>query len=220
LLTPDTFDPGYRQVASLASEITAWAGDRTNPWWPAAALNRAITGTTLSSELVDRRYPESRGTRWRTPQGVDEPYRYLDITRTVSAHIGTAVVRPYRANFDSSVAEIEAHDVRSVPFVHYTEDVGYPLREALRAVYWLALTEPGTVYLASVSRPVGSRTVQQVHTELAVILPWFKENGSLQAVVVTPDGLTDLGSYVAAQPGDFVHLTRVHAVQRTAWRTE
>ncbi len=141
-----------------------------------------------------------RGHQWSNRlEGERDPYFGLDWTRNIARSLDAGLPHP------------EFADVRQVPFSRYIEDVGYPLEDLSRILYFLAIQEPGNVYLGSVNRPFGSNPVLHQHVHVAVFFPYFDEEGRFHSVVMERNVETGVESLNRRYPGNNVHLVRIQA---------
>ncbi|MFP4430247.1 MAG: hypothetical protein ACLFPV_03255 [Spirochaetaceae bacterium] len=148
-----------------------------------------------------------RGHQWSNRlEGERDPYFGLDWTRNIARVLesGTGVD-------PAGLAHPEFADVRHVPFSRYVEDVGYPLEDLGRILYFLAIQEPGHFYLGSINTPFGSTPVLHQHVHVAVFFPYFDDEGRFQAVVMERNVETGVESLNRRYPGDHVHLVRIPA---------
>jgi hypothetical protein len=105
----------------------------------------------------------------------------------------------------------EAQDVRSVPFSRYVEDVGYPVDELPRILYFLARSEPGNFYIASLNREFGEQPTLRQHVHVAVIFPYFSEEGRFRVSVMERNLETSLDSLERRYGENYIHLVRARA---------
>ena len=148
-----------------------------------------------------------------------DPFFGLDWTRNLGAAAADAR-EPSRAH---SVTEndirLEAFALFSsaadpmtggLPYDHfpaYDVDSGYPIRGLKALLYLLAVNEPGNAYLASVSRM--DTTGLRRHYHVALLLPYFSEDGNFRVDLFESAAETSLGALLARAPGDYVHLVRL-----------
>ena len=106
---------------------------------------------------------------------------------------------------------MEKWDVREIPFLTYVEDVGYPVENLSFILYYLALNEPGYFYLASLNRPFGEEPALRQHFHVALLFPYFGEDGRFQEVILERTVESSMKSFIARYGRDYVHLVRVKA---------
>lgn len=149
-----------------------------------------------------------RGHQWSNRlEGERDPYFGLDWTR----NIARVLQAPGPDLNPAGLPHPEFADVRQVPFSRYVEDLGYPIEEIGRILYFLALQEPGHFYLGSINTPFGSAPVLHQHIHVAVFFPFFDQDGRFQAVVMERNVETGIESLNRRYPGDNVHLVRIPA---------
>ena len=105
----------------------------------------------------------------------------------------------------------EAMDVREVPFARYVEDVGYTAADLPIVLYYLAVTEPGWFYLASVNKEFGADPRLRQHTNVAVLLPYFTAGGRFVVNVFETNREHDFSSFLSYNKEFDLHLVRIRA---------
>ena len=242
LLDPDVYHPGYAAVRHIVEETRralvhlsdaedgAMDGDGTPTFietfvamedaaefnhsgfakWMVDGLYGPRTGSYIPLEALNEKHLDHRGTAWSAPHEDDrDPYFGLDWTRNLAREMYALDrgVAPHRI-------DPEARDVRNVPVARYREDVGYAMEHLRASLYWLAVTEPGTLYLGSVNRPYGDELVLRQHTHVVVLVPYFDEEGRFEVAVMERAVETDIDALIRRYGGDFIHLVRVRADRR------
>ena len=205
--------------------------------WVVDGLYRPLTGAYLDPRDMAERHTEDRnGSLSAAVETELDPFFGLDWTRNLAraldgarrpgAKIGleandvrTAPFALLEAGRDLSVQEANASRVPggSLPdggeygyFPSYMEGVGYPTSGLRPLLYALAMSEPGTAYLASISRKGGARLPGlRRHYHVAVLVPYFEEDGGFEIAVFESAAETSLDAVVARTKGDFVHLVRI-----------
>ncbi len=239
LLDPDLYHPGYAAIRRMVEETRRALPDLADiamdadgspvfiemvaavgsapefngsgfAKWIVDGLYGPRTGSYLPEESLTYKHLDHRGTAWSAPREDDrDPYFGLDWTRNVAREMqaldrGTA----------SHLLDPEIADVRAVPVARYREDVGYAMEQLRATLYWLALSEPGTLYLGSVNRSLGNELMLRQHTHIVVFLPYFDEEGRFEVAVMDRTAETNLDSLQRRYEGDFIHLVRVRADER------
>jgi hypothetical protein len=175
--------------------------------WVVDGLFMPRFGSFLEIEPLKEKHPELRGHRWSNAREDDrDPYFGLDWTR----NLATAVLS---AEEGGREVHPEAADVREVRYSSYVEDIGYPVERLEQILYLLAIQEPGWFYLASFSREFGEDPVLNQHVHVAVLFPYFDEDGGFHAVVMERNVESSVESLVQRYGSDHVHLVRVRAHQ-------
>ncbi|MFP4484540.1 MAG: hypothetical protein ACLFO1_06760 [Spirochaetaceae bacterium] len=176
--------------------------------WICDGIAHPATGSFLEIEPLKEKHLDLRGHQWsRLQEEERDPYFGLDWSRNLARHI--AAIEP-----DGSSGELphpEALDVRSVPFSSYVEDVGFPVSELPRIMYFLALREPGHFYIASLSRDFGEDPPLRQHVHVAVLFPYFDADGSFRTAVMERNVETSLESLERRYGEDYIHLVRIRA---------
>jgi hypothetical protein len=172
--------------------------------WIIDGLHMALYGSFLPIEPLKTRHLELRGHRWSEPvEELRDPYFGLDWTR----NLATTML----AEEAGSPVHPEAADVRSVPFASYVEDVGFAVSRLPLIMYSLAVTEPGYFYIASLNREFGEAPRLNQHVHVAVLFPYFDEDGRFVVDVMERNVETSLESLDRRYHNDHIHLVRVRA---------
>lgn len=198
--------------------------------WVADGVLRAAVGRLFSIEELAARHPGYRGNRWSEPlEHVRDPYFGLDWTRNIAvglehAGFGEDPQRQGRPGDDPEArtaagpqrqgrqaVDPEAMDVREVPFARYVEDVGYTAADLPIVLYYLAVTEPGWFYLASVNKEFGADPRLRQHTHVAVLLPYFTAGGRFVVNVFETNREHDFSSFLSYNKEFDLHLVRIRA---------
>jgi hypothetical protein len=99
-----------------------------------------------------------------------------------------------------------------LPYPAYQLDLGYETSGLKALLYVLALREPGSVYLASLSRKSGGAIPGlSRHYHVAVLAPYFEETGEFKIAVFESDAETSVEAIMARVPKDYVHLVKIKA---------
>lgn len=175
--------------------------------WMVDGIYSARTGRLLAIDPLKEKHLDRRGTPWSARyEEQRDPWFGLDWTRNLAREL-VALDR----GVDPSALDPEIADVRSVPVADYIEDIGFPIERLEAVLYWLALTEPGTIYLGSVNRPFGDDPPLVQHTHVVVLLPYFEQNGRFAPVVMERNVETSTASLRRRYAGEHIHLVRVDA---------
>lgn len=147
-----------------------------------------------------------RGNEWSEPfEEARDPYFGLDWTRNLAVSI---------ARLDYPDAGIESADVRYPEEAGYVEDIGYSIDDIPMVLYMDAIRHPGYFYLGSINRLTGSEPALRRHTHVAVLFPYFDEDGIFSIVVMERNTETLLESFLSVNEGSHVHLVRIPSPDR------
>lgn len=179
--------------------------------WVVDGFLLPLLGAGLPLEPLRERHRDLRGTSWSSRlEELRDPYFGLDWTRNLALHYQAAGANRGPAD------DPRSRDVRNLPVGEYRENLGFPLDQLDRVLYWLALREPGNFYLGSVSRSFGDAPVLRQHAHAVVFFPWFDRSGRFNLAVMERGQETSLESLTRRYGGEFVHLVRLEA--RSAFR--
>jgi len=105
---------------------------------------------------------------------------------------------------------LDAGSSAYLPYPAYQLDLGYESAGLKALLYVLAISEPGTIYLASLSRKSGgSIPGLSRHYHVAVLAPYFEESGEFKVAAFESDVETSVEAIMARVPKDFVHLVGI-----------
>jgi len=102
-------------------------------------------------------------------------------------------------------------DVRSVPFLRYVPDEGYPLKDLQFVLYALAVRQPGYFYLGSVNHELADYPGIREHSHVVALFPYFAPDGRFTVAVMERNIETGVESLLRRFPGDAIYLERIHA---------
>lgn len=108
-------------------------------------------------------------------------------------------------------------DVTAEPFsgaLGFETDVGYPVKELLPMLYWLAAKEGGNWYLGAISRERGERgntanPLLRYYHHAAAFFPWFDSDGRFHVAVFESAVETPVKTFVDRNLDAWIFLTRV-----------
>ena len=176
--------------------------------WICDGIVHPATGNFLDIEPLKEKHLDLRGHQWsRLQEDARDPYFGLDWSRNLARHLAAVGATGVR----EELPHPEALDVRSAPFSRYVEDVGFPVAELPRIMYFLALREPGHFYIASLNREFGQDPPLRQHVHVAVLFPYFTADGHFRTVVMERNVETSLESLERRYGEDYIHLVRVRA---------
>ncbi len=147
----------------------------------------------LALALLDARYPSR-------PHGLEEVDVRISAFAMIAGKGGLGT--PETVNGSSAYES----------FAAYQGDLGYRADGLKALLYVLALREPGSIYLASISRKSGGAIPGlSRHYHVAVLAPYFEESGEFKVAAFESAAETSVEAIMARLPKDFVHLVRVRA---------
>jgi hypothetical protein len=191
---------------------------------------RPLTGGLLDPKLLAARHVEARPTSAadRFEESLD-PFFGLDWTRNIAKALLDARAPSRKHGLTESDVRISAFALiapsgalKSPDAVNggsvyqsypaYQADLGYEASGLKALMYVLALRDPGSIYLASISRKSGGLIPGlSRHYHVAVLAPYFESSGEFKVATFESDAETSVEAIMARVPKDFVHLVRVKA---------
>jgi len=171
--------------------------------WVADGIFHPIAHSYLDIDTLKEKHENSRGNRWSNRWEEDrDPYFGLDWTRNIAVEIK-------RSKYPNIQYDIESCDVRTVPFVTYIEDVGFPIDKLGHILFAMALKNPRDIYFGSVSVSFGDNPPLLQHVHVFVLIPFFKEEGRFTIAVFERSMETNLEMLTARYPKSYIHLVSV-----------
>jgi hypothetical protein len=201
--------------------------------WIADGFYRPLTGKLLDPRALAARHLEARPTTAaeRYEERLD-PFFGLDWTRNIAKALldARAPSRPHGlaesdvrisafalvapsgiSSGGGSAAAVNGNSAYQA-YPAYQVDLGYETAGLKALLYVLALREPGSIYLASVSRKSGGLIPGlSRHYHVAVLAPYFEPSGEFKVAVFESDAETSVEAIMSRVPRDYVHLVRVRA---------
>ena len=195
-------DGGFRLIEDLTDNLESGFNCSGFAKWIVDGVYYPRTGSLLSIEKLKEKHTELRGNQWSLVfEEERDPYFGLDWTRNLACSV-------LYLHSQSHISP-EGADVRYVKHFSYTEDVGFRMQDLRVIFYILAVRQPGFFYLGSVNRDFGSDPVLKQHTHVAVLFPYFDNNGIFKVSVFERNVETGISSLQRRYPSDHIHLVRV-----------
>lgn len=172
--------------------------------WIVDGLCFPLSGSYLSVERLKIKHLEVRGNSWSDwYEDSRDPYFGLDWSRNCA-------VAYDEARSGKTQSNPETFDVRSVPYLTYIEDVGYPVSELELLLFLDAARYPGSMYIGSINREYGKEPPLHQHVHLAVFFPVFQADGSFHIIVMERNHETELETFRQDHIGEYIHCIRLN----------
>lgn len=174
--------------------------------WVSDGLFYPLSGAYLPIQRLNTKQHHRRGTSFSALlEAKRDPYFGLDWSRALAREL-------YRARFTVSAQMAEQNiDVRSIPYTHYIENVGYSVAELKYILYFLAIHEPNTLYIASVNNEFDASPTLRQHFHIALFFPYITRAGNFEVVVMERNYETSFDQFIAKNITNDVHLVRMFA---------
>ncbi len=170
--------------------------------WIVDGLYYPRTGRLLSIEMLKEKHPVRRSTvKMASLEGLD-PYFGLDWTRNLAMAID---------RLSDPDAGPDHSDVRSVPFLRYVPDEGYPLADLRFVLYALAVRHPGYFYLGSLNHELPDYPGVRQHSHVIALFPYFAPDGKFTVSVMERNHETGIESLLHRYPDNAICLERIRA---------
>jgi hypothetical protein len=191
--------------------------------WVVDGILRPVTGNLLPIPPLKAAFGE-RGSSFTKPyEEARDPFFGLDWSRNLAAQANSVLRFPgYSASEDTVLQEIE---VRNAPFSSvivrdqgsgalrtfpgFLMNAGFGFEGIHPLLYTLAIDEPGRIYLASINNEVNPAPRMRQHFHIAVLIPYFNENGNFQIALFESAEETSFTRFKNRYPGHYVNLVRI-----------
>jgi hypothetical protein len=186
--------------------------------WMVDGILRPVTGGLLPIPPLKTAFGE-RGSSFTDPyEAIREPFFGLDWTRNLASRANSVLRSPgcgvleeievRKAPFSSVILrDREGGGVRSFP--GFLLNAGFGIEGVHPLLYTLAIDEPGKIYLASVNDEVNPAPRMRQHFHVAVLVPYFNENGNFQVALFESAAETSFSRFKNRYPGHYVNLVRI-----------
>ncbi|MDR0376389.1 MAG: hypothetical protein LBH70_01190 [Spirochaetaceae bacterium] len=186
--------------------------------WVVDGILRPITGSSLPIAPLKAAFGE-RGSPFTGPYEASRaPFFGLDWTRNLASRANSVLRSPgygvleeievRNAPFNSIIRrEREGGVLRSFP--GFLLNAGFSFEGVHPLLYTLAIDEPGRIYLASINNEVNPAPRMRQHFHVAVLVPYFNENGNFQVALFESAEETSFSQFKNRYPGHCVNLVRI-----------
>jgi hypothetical protein len=195
--------------------------------WVVDGLLRPFTGERLPIGPLKEPLGQ-RGSSFSGPwEQLRDPFFGLDWTRQLAARAMLVLRSPAYASLEEIevrtqpfsqviVRENKTSSIRSYP--GFLKEAGFGIEGLHPLLYTLAINEPGRIYLAAVNAETGppateenprGRPRMRQYFHIAVLAPYFNENGVFQVALFESAGETSFNRFKTRYPGHAVNLVRI-----------
>ncbi|MCL2008745.1 MAG: hypothetical protein FWG77_11750 [Treponema sp.] len=195
--------------------------------WVVDGILRPITGQRLPITPLKEPFGE-RGASFTDPwEELHDPFFGLDWSRNLASIAGATLRSSTFGNLDeievrsrnfSHIISRQAGGSTAIVYPGFTEIAGYGFEGLQALMYTLAIDEPNRIYLAAINTETMAqqivppraqpRTRQFFH--VAVLIPFFNENGVFQVAVFESAAETSFTRFRTRYgPDHFVNLVRI-----------
>ncbi|MDR2069854.1 MAG: hypothetical protein LBP81_00345 [Treponema sp.] len=186
--------------------------------WVVDGILRPVIGGLLPIAPLKTAFGE-RGSSFTDPyEAIRAPFFGLDWTRNLASRANSVLRSP-------SYGVLEEIEVRNAPFSSvilreregsviksfpgFLMNAGFGFEGIHPLLYTLAIDEPGKIYLASINNEVNPAPRMRQHFHVAVLIPYFSENGSFQVALFESAEETSFSRFKNRYPGHYVNLVRI-----------
>ncbi len=173
--------------------------------WISDGIYSAKTSRLMDiDELKRKNFKDRRDTLSLLYEDMRDPLFGLDWTRNIALTL-------FELGHTGAPVSVQDIDVRNYPYEPYTPDIGYPVSNLKAVLYYLAVTDPGYIYLGSINGDYGTEPVLRQHYHVAAFLPYVSPDGSFHPVVFERNRKTPVDDFIRTYSRESVHLVRVKA---------
>ena len=171
--------------------------------WVADGIFSAKTSRLMEISILKKKHVlERRDTLSLLYEDTRDPFFGLDWTRNIAMTI-------YELDNSVKKAGLSDLDVREYPYEKYSEEIGYSIANLKSVLYYLAVTNPGYIYLGSVNGDFGKDPVLRQHFHVVVFLPYIGPTGNFYPMVYERNIKRPIDDFIKRYPKDSIHLVRV-----------
>jgi hypothetical protein len=186
--------------------------------WITDGILRPLTGSRLPIAPLKAAFGK-RGSSFTEPyEALRDPFFGLDWTRNLASRANGALRAPefggleeievQKAGFTSlEIRRGRTSSIRAYP--GFLPNAGFGIEGLHPLLYTLAIDEPGRIYLASVSDEIGPAPRMRQHFHIAVLVPYFNEQGGFQVALFESAEETSFANFKTRYPGHYVNLVRI-----------
>jgi hypothetical protein len=154
--------------------------------------------------LKKKNLSERRNTLGLIYEDIRDPFFGLDWTRNIAMML-------YELDHPGKTASIGDVDVKDFPYETYLPDIGYTVKNLKPLLYYLAVTDPGYIYLGSINGDFGKDPVLRQHYHVAAFLPYVDANGNFFPFVFERNKKTQIDDFLKKYSREYIHLVKIKA---------
>lgn len=187
--------------------------------WVVDGLVSPVSGEKLAIAPLKAPYG-NRGSNFTQPfERIRDPYFGLDWIRNLAAAAGAA----FKTSDFAQLSEIET---RNAPFAAiqtrsgrqtkirtypgHLDEAGFGFEGIQPLLYTLAIDEPRNIFLGAVNT-VGGRPPMRTYFHIAVLAPYFDEDGAFHVAVFESAEETSFNRFRVRYPDHYISLCRINA---------
>jgi hypothetical protein len=186
--------------------------------WVVDGILRPLTGSLLAIPPLKEAFG-NRGSPFTEPfEAIRDPFFGLDWTRNLASQANSILLSPAygvleeievrKAPFGSVIVRNQGNAVPRV-YPEFLMNAGFGIEAIHPLLYTLAIDEPGRIYLASINNEVNPAPRMRQHFHVAVLIPYFTENGDFQVALFESAEETSFTQFKNRYPGHHINLVRI-----------
>jgi hypothetical protein len=186
--------------------------------WIVDGILRPHTGKRLSIPPLKEPFGNRRSSFSEAYERLRDPFFGLDWTRNLAAAAGFflrspefGILEEFEVQTGSFASVIRRNrgnvSIRSYP--GFLQNAGFGSEGIHPLLYTLAIDEPGYIYLASINNEVGPAPRMRQHFHVAVLVPYFTENGNFRVALFESAEETSFAGFKTRYPGHNINLVRI-----------
>ncbi|BCR21934.1 hypothetical protein [Borrelia sp. HM] len=171
--------------------------------WIADSMYKTMTGKLLKIDDLKVRHIGIRGNDFTNYYEFSlDPFFGLDWTRNIAYKLKNI-------NSKLNLSKINELDINSIDFLKYIENRGYEIDNLEFILYYLALKEPGHMYLGSISTTIDKFPGKLFHKHVVVLFPFIDQESIFRIALMEVNNETSIKSLKSRYPNSYIHLVRV-----------
>jgi hypothetical protein len=186
--------------------------------WIVDGILRPHTGERLSIPPLKEPFGNRRSSFSEGYERLRDPFFGLDWTRNLAATAGFFLRSPDFGSLEeievqkgsfASVIRRKQGIVSVQAYPGFLQNAGFGIEGIHPLLYTLAIDEPGYIYLASVNNEIGPAPRMRQHFHVAVLIPYFTENGNFRVALFESAEETSFAGFKTRYPGHYINLVRI-----------
>ncbi|AHH06574.1 Hypothetical protein BCD_0508 [Borrelia crocidurae DOU] len=171
--------------------------------WVADSIYKVKTEKLLKIKDLKVRHIGVRGNGFtKYHEFSRDPFFGLDWTRNIAYKL-------HNVNVNLDLSKIKEFDVNNIGFLKYIENRGYEIDNLEFILYYLAVKDPGHIYLGSLNTTIDGFPGKIFHKHIVVLFPFIDQNSIFRVSLMEINDETSIKSLKDRYPNSYIHLVKV-----------
>ncbi|ACH94747.1 hypothetical protein ACE4V3_01725 [Borrelia recurrentis] len=171
--------------------------------WVADSIYKVKTEKLLKIKDLKVRHIGVRGNAFtKYHEFSRDPFFGLDWTRNIAYKL-------HNVNVNLDLSKIKEFDVNNIGFLKYIENRGYEIDNLEFILYYLAVKDPGHIYLGSLNTTIDGFPGKIFHKHIVVLFPFIDQNSIFRVSLMEINDETSIKSLKDRYPNSYIHLVKV-----------